>query len=157
MASLVHFNFRPYWTLQVIGAEPGKPTVLPLHNHLYSQRSPEFRNGCAETVISFRPFWRSPRTVRCSIWNRSLRRKETRPGACGSSSVIALPGYQDPLYLVVARGFGEEPLMLLTNVALKRARRSLWWAVESYMTRWTIEETIRFIRRRPTSRWPISA
>jgi hypothetical protein len=37
--------------------------------------------------------------------------------------------------------------MLLTNVPLKRTRKSLWWAVESYMTRWTIEETIRFIKQ----------
>ncbi len=36
--------------------------------------------------------------------------------------------------------------MLLTNVPLKRTRWSLWWAVHSYMTRWTIEETIRFIK-----------
>lgn len=37
--------------------------------------------------------------------------------------------------------------MLLTNVSLKKTRKSLWWAVESYMTRWTIEETIRFIKQ----------
>jgi hypothetical protein len=37
--------------------------------------------------------------------------------------------------------------MLLTNVPLKKTRRSLWWAVESYMTRWTIEETFRFIKQ----------
>ena len=29
-----------YWTLAVVGAEPGKPTALPLYNRLYSQRSP---------------------------------------------------------------------------------------------------------------------
>ena len=29
-----------YWTLAVVGAEPGKSTALPLYNRLYSQRSP---------------------------------------------------------------------------------------------------------------------
>jgi hypothetical protein len=37
--------------------------------------------------------------------------------------------------------------MLLTNVPLKKTRKSLWWAVQSYMTRWTIGETIRFIKQ----------
>jgi hypothetical protein len=60
---------------------------------------------------------------------------------------VTLPGRPEPLWLVVVRGFGEEPLMLLTNVPLKKTRRSLWWAVESYMTRWTIEETFRFIKQ----------
>jgi len=60
---------------------------------------------------------------------------------------VTLPGRPEPLSLVVVRGFGEEPLMLLTNVSLKKTRRSLWWAVESYMTRWTIEETFRFIKQ----------
>ena len=59
---------------------------------------------------------------------------------------VTLPGLNEPLWLVVVRGFGEEPLMLLTNVPLKKTRRSLWWAVESYMTRWPIEETFRFIK-----------
>ena len=60
---------------------------------------------------------------------------------------VTLPGRPEALSLVVVRGFGEEPLMLLTNVPLKKTRRSLWWAVESYMTRWTIEETFRFIKQ----------
>lgn len=60
---------------------------------------------------------------------------------------VTLPGCPEPLFLVVVRGFGQEPLMLLTNVPLKKSRRSLWWAVASYMTRWTIEETFRFIKQ----------
>jgi hypothetical protein len=60
---------------------------------------------------------------------------------------VYLPDHDDPLSLVVIRGFGQEPLMLLTNVPLKKTRKSLWWAVQSYMTRWTIEETTRFIKQ----------
>jgi len=60
---------------------------------------------------------------------------------------VKLPDSQEPLFLVVVKGFGEEPLMLLTNVSMTKTRKSLWWAVNSYLTRWTIEETIRFIKQ----------
>lgn len=190
-----------YWTLQVIGAEPGKPTVVPLYNHLYSQRSPEFRSenqeikDAMETISRFsqgRGVWVMDRggdreaVLGEMIHNRRrflVRLRQDRhliyqgrtravleiAQSCpmlylesiikeeGDKArtlriefgfrLVALPGYQEPLYLVVVRGFGEEPLMLLTNVPLKRTRKSLWWAVESYMTRWTIEETIRFIKQ----------
>jgi hypothetical protein len=61
---------------------------------------------------------------------------------------IRLPGRDEQLYLVVAAGFGEELMLLLTN-ALDRARdsQSLWWIVQIYLTRWKIEETFRFIKQ----------
>ena len=37
--------------------------------------------------------------------------------------------------------------MLLTNIGMKRNRKTLWWAVCAYLTRWGIEETIRFIKQ----------
>jgi hypothetical protein len=171
-----------YWTLQVIGAEPGKPTVLPLYNHLYSQRSPEFRSEnqeikeAIETISQWtqgRGVWVMDRggdrdkVLGDMIQNRRrflirLRQdrqliyqgraravleiaqgclmlylesiiKEERDKARSpriefGHRPVALPGYSYPLYLVVVRGFGEEPLMLLTNVPLKRTRKSLWWA-----------------------------
>ena len=40
--------------------------------------------------------------------------------------------------MVVVRGFGNEIWMLLTNVPMRKARKSLWWAVEAYQTRWKI-------------------
>lgn len=60
---------------------------------------------------------------------------------------VKLPGHEDQLYLVVVRGFGEEPLMLLTNVALSGARKGLWYVVQGYLARWLVEETIRFIKQ----------
>jgi hypothetical protein len=60
---------------------------------------------------------------------------------------VTLPGRPEALSLVVVRGLGEDPLMILTNVPLKKTRKSLWWAVQSYLTRWTIEETFRFIKQ----------
>jgi hypothetical protein len=37
--------------------------------------------------------------------------------------------------------------MLLTNVRITKSRISLWQIIESYITRWSIEETIRFIKQ----------
>ena len=57
---------------------------------------------------------------------------------------VTLPGREEVLYLVVVDGFGETPLLLLTNVSLKKTYKSLWQVVGGYLTRWRIEETIRF-------------
>ena len=61
---------------------------------------------------------------------------------------VRLPGRRDvELTLVVVKGFGQQPLLLLTNVEVKATRRSLWWIVGGYLTRWLVEETIRFIKQ----------
>jgi len=61
---------------------------------------------------------------------------------------IRLVGRQEPWYLVVVAGFGEEPMLLLTN-ALEGARdsESLWWIARIYRTRWKMEETFRFLKQ----------
>lgn len=61
---------------------------------------------------------------------------------------VRLPGRRgEELTLVVIRGFGEAPLLLLTNVAVRATRRSVWAVVSGYLTRWLVEETIRFIKQ----------
>lgn len=60
---------------------------------------------------------------------------------------VTLPDRHEPLYLVVVRGFGEEPLLLLTNVAVQPSRKSLWAIVQGYIARWLVEETIRFTKQ----------
>ena len=60
---------------------------------------------------------------------------------------VRLPWHPEPLYLLVVTGFGAQPLMLLTTLELKKKRLLLWWVLESYLTRWRIEETIRFIKQ----------
>src|SRR5574340_470565 len=61
---------------------------------------------------------------------------------------VRLPGRREvELTLVVVKGFGQEPLLLLTNVSVKATRRSVWWVVSGYLTRWLVEETIRFIKQ----------
>jgi hypothetical protein len=60
---------------------------------------------------------------------------------------VRLPDHPDELGLVVVKGFGREPMMLLTNLRLKRSRKVIWHIVEAYLTRWRIEETIRFMKQ----------
>ena len=60
---------------------------------------------------------------------------------------VRLPGRDESLYLLVVRGIGKEPLMLLTTEPLRRNRKILWRMVRSYFRRWAIEETIRFIKQ----------
>lgn len=61
---------------------------------------------------------------------------------------VKLPGrVPRPLTLVVVQGFGQEPMLLLTNLEVKATRCSLWRVVRGYLTRWLVEETIRFLKQ----------
>ncbi|MGC2108376.1 MAG: transposase, partial [Candidatus Korobacteraceae bacterium] len=61
---------------------------------------------------------------------------------------IHLPDRCEKLWLVVIVGFGEERLMLLTNVPVAaRDSQSAWWIAQIYLTRWKIEETFRFVKQ----------
>lgn len=60
---------------------------------------------------------------------------------------VRLPGRDQQLYLLVVKGFGEDPLMVLTTEPLRKNRRVLLRALKSYLRRWSIEETIRFIKQ----------
>ena len=60
---------------------------------------------------------------------------------------VKLPGRSEPLSMVVVHGFGSEPMMLLTTEEVGKSRQRLWWFVEAYITRWRIEETIRFVKQ----------
>ena len=60
---------------------------------------------------------------------------------------VKLPWRAEPLRLVVVRGFGEQPMMLLTTLAATDSRQSLWQVVEAYLTRWRVEDSIRFIKQ----------
>jgi hypothetical protein len=60
---------------------------------------------------------------------------------------VKLPERKEQLYLLVVNGFGAEPLMLLTTEPLRRNRKALGRMVRAYLKRWSIEETIRFIKQ----------
>ena len=57
--------------------------------------------------------------------------------------LVRLPERPDQaLWLVVVHGYGEKPLMILTT-----KDKPAWDIVEAYLTRWRIEETIRFAKQ----------
>ena len=61
---------------------------------------------------------------------------------------VRLPEHRErQLWLVVVKGFGKKPLMLLTTEPMRRNRKVLWWMVQAYLTRWRVEDTIRFIKQ----------
>jgi len=61
---------------------------------------------------------------------------------------VRLPEHPDvQLYLVVVTGFGGKPMMLLTDRPMRRKRDVIWWVVSAYITRWRIEETIRYMKQ----------
>lgn len=60
---------------------------------------------------------------------------------------VKLPDDSNQLYLLVVKGFGRKPMMLLTNRPLRRHRGVLWEMVSHYLKRWSIEETIRFLKQ----------
>lgn len=66
--------------------------------------------------------------------------------ACGLRKV-RLPNRREELTLVVVKGFGQEPLMILTNLLVRRSRKSIWHVIQSYITRWKIEDVIRFVKQ----------
>ena len=60
---------------------------------------------------------------------------------------VSWPGRTELLNLVVVDGLGQNPLMLLTNRRVIRSRKSQWRIVKSHLSRWQVEETIRFIKQ----------
>ena len=61
---------------------------------------------------------------------------------------VRLPDIPDKLlHMVVVRGFGQKPMMLLTTLAQNTSRDALWQVVEGYMTRWRVEDTIRHVKQ----------
>jgi hypothetical protein len=61
---------------------------------------------------------------------------------------VKLPGRQERLFMVVVKGFGQEPMMLLTNCRVNlRVKESIWRIVEIYLTRWKCDESFRYIKQ----------
>jgi hypothetical protein len=58
---------------------------------------------------------------------------------------VKLPFDEQALSLVVVKGFGEKPMMLLTNVNVKSL--GVMRVLEIYLTRWKCEESYRFIKQ----------
>ena len=60
---------------------------------------------------------------------------------------VYLPELKNPLTMVVIKGFSDKPMMLLTSLKITSKEKDLWFIISSYLKRWSIEETIRFIKQ----------
>jgi hypothetical protein len=61
---------------------------------------------------------------------------------------VKLPSYSHKLYLVAVKGFGMEPMMLLTSCSVKKYHKeSVWRIVEYYLARWKRDESYRHIKQ----------
>jgi len=61
---------------------------------------------------------------------------------------VKLPGKEHKLFLVVVKGFGQEPMMLLTSCQVNiKVKESIWRVVENYLTRWKCDESFRYIKQ----------
>lgn len=141
-----------YWTMQVVGVEAGGNEMPPLYHERYSQDCPDFKSEnhqiekAIETVssqVQDKGIWRIDRSGdRRKLFNFLLHTKKR--------FIIKLVGNRHILYRgkKVAAGVGKQLLMLLTTERLENKRQRLWWVIEAYLTRWRIEETIRFVEQR---------
>ena len=49
--------------------------------------------------------------------------------------------------MVVVTGFGRDPMMLITSLPVSGSFESQWRVVDAYLSRWRVEETIRFVKQ----------
>ena len=74
--------------------------------------------------------------------------KECNTQISFGSMPVRLPNYPEKaLHMVVVKGFGQDPMMLLTSLPVSESFESMWTIVNGYLTRWRIEETIRFVKQ----------
>lgn len=74
--------------------------------------------------------------------------KERRRKVSYNATEVRLPGYDNKLYLVVVKGFGQKPMMLLSSCEVNRKKKeSVWRIVEYYLARWKCDESYRYIKQ----------
>ena len=59
---------------------------------------------------------------------------------------VQLPDIAGKLNMVVVQGISNKPMMLLTTLKVT-GEKNLWFIIQAYIKRWSIEETIRFIKQ----------
>jgi hypothetical protein len=60
---------------------------------------------------------------------------------------VQLPDMDTPLNMVVVKGIGSKPMMLLTTLEIGTTQKDVWFIVQAYLKRWSVEETIRFVKQ----------
>lgn len=74
--------------------------------------------------------------------------KEKRRKVQYNAVAVKLPHYDHKLYLVVVKGFGIKPMMLLTSCTVDIYKKeNIWRIVEYYLARWKCDESYRYIKQ----------
>jgi len=74
--------------------------------------------------------------------------KEEKTTVSYNALPVRLPGKENSLFLVVVKGFGKAPMMLLTSCRVNvRIKETIWRIVEIYLTRWKCDESFRYIKQ----------
>jgi hypothetical protein len=74
--------------------------------------------------------------------------KEEKTTVSYNALPVRLPGKEPSLFLVVVKGFGKAPMMLITSCPVNlKAKESIWRIVEIYLTRWKADESFRYIKQ----------
>jgi len=74
--------------------------------------------------------------------------KEEKTTVSYNALPVKLPGKEYPLFLVVVKGFGKVPMMLLTSCPVNlKIKETIWRIVEIYLTRWKCDESFRYIKQ----------
>ncbi len=74
--------------------------------------------------------------------------KEEKTTVSYNALPVKLPGKEYPLFLVVVKGFGKAPMMLLTSCPVNlKIKETIWRIVEIYLTRWKCDELFRYIKQ----------
>jgi hypothetical protein len=77
---------------------------------------------------------------------RLIEGKEARFHIRYGSMPVYLPGFKNPLTMVVVKGLSGQPMILLTSIRTN-SPKDVWFIISAYMKRWSIEETIRFVKQ----------
>jgi hypothetical protein len=72
--------------------------------------------------------------------------KEARFHIRYGSMSVQLPEFKNPLTMVVIKGLSGQPMILLSSIRTN-SPKDLWFIISAYMKRWSIEETIRFVKQ----------
>jgi hypothetical protein len=74
--------------------------------------------------------------------------KEQKAAVFYNAVPVKLPGKDYSLFLVVVKGFGKKPMMLLAHYPVNmKLKESIWRIVEIYLTRWKCDESFRYIKQ----------
>ncbi|MGD9578622.1 MAG: hypothetical protein AB7Y74_10255 [Syntrophorhabdus sp.] len=74
--------------------------------------------------------------------------KEQKATVFYNAVPVKLPGKDYFLFLIVVKGFGKKPMMLLSHYPVNiKLKESIWRIVEIYLTRWKCDESFRYIKQ----------